>query len=196
MSKANQKDQLKSHQFDGIQEYDNPVPLWMNVIYWSTIVFSLGYLLYYHVFLLGDLPHAELAKDITAAQELRAKTKAQSPGLDVAALLADPAAASAGQQTYVGMCAACHGPSGEGLVGPSFQDQIWKNGDGSLASIINIINHGVPDKGMPPWNMLGETVVNQVAAYIYKLGAPNGNGGPAPVEAASDVTAASAAITP
>ena len=47
-------------------------------------------------------------------------------------------------------CAACHGPEGQGLVGPNLTDEYWLHGQ-KLAEIRHTIEVGVPDKGMVPW---------------------------------------------
>ena len=35
------------HEYDGITEYDNPMPRWWTLIYWGTFWFSLAYLFHY-----------------------------------------------------------------------------------------------------------------------------------------------------
>ena len=42
-------DQLLDHEYDGIQEYDNPCPGWWHAIFWLTVVFSVVYFLFFHV---------------------------------------------------------------------------------------------------------------------------------------------------
>jgi hypothetical protein len=37
------------HEFDGIQEYDNPIPLWLNLILFGTVIFSVFYYLYFQI---------------------------------------------------------------------------------------------------------------------------------------------------
>lgn len=175
MTKDNEK--LKDHSFDGIQEYDNPIPLWMSVIFWATIIFSVLYMPYYHFFG-GDLPVAVYEKEMAAHAAARAEIEAARPKTDFSALLANPENLEAGKAVYASTCAACHGQNAEGLVGPGFLNNEWRNGDGSLASVIELVRKGVPDKGMPPWEMLGDEAVNNVSAYIYRLSNPEGNGGP------------------
>ena len=43
------QDQLLDHQYDGIQEYDNPCPGWWHAIFWVTVLFSVVYFLFFHV---------------------------------------------------------------------------------------------------------------------------------------------------
>ena len=40
---------IPGHEFDGIQELDNPPPPWLMWVFYITIFFSLVYWLHYHV---------------------------------------------------------------------------------------------------------------------------------------------------
>ena len=42
-------DQLLDHEYDGIQEYDNPCPGWWHAIFWLTVLFSVLYFLFFQV---------------------------------------------------------------------------------------------------------------------------------------------------
>ena len=37
------QDHLLEHSYDGIQEFDNPMPRWWVYIFWATIIFSVLY---------------------------------------------------------------------------------------------------------------------------------------------------------
>jgi cbb3-type cytochrome c oxidase subunit III len=43
MPDKNEPDQLLDHNYDGIQEFDNPMPRWWVYLFWATIVFSVLY---------------------------------------------------------------------------------------------------------------------------------------------------------
>lgn len=45
--RAEQTDETVGHSFDGIEEYDNPLPKWWFMLFVGTIVFALGYLVLY-----------------------------------------------------------------------------------------------------------------------------------------------------
>jgi hypothetical protein len=47
-ARPGEMDHLLDHEYDGIQEYDNPLPLWWLAIFWATIVFTPLYILFYH----------------------------------------------------------------------------------------------------------------------------------------------------
>ncbi len=40
-------DTTMGHEFDGIEEYDNPLPQWWFYLFVTTVIFGLGYLLLY-----------------------------------------------------------------------------------------------------------------------------------------------------
>lgn len=86
----------------------------------------------------------------------------------------DPELAKAGQAKYA-MCAACHGPEGQGslamglpLGAPNLSDNIWLYG-GSKRAIEESIRNGRAGV-MPPWkDILGEEKVHIISAYVYSL---------------------------
>ena len=83
----------------------------------------------------------------------------------------DPQAAAAGQAKYTAMCAACHGPGGQGmqaLGAPNLTDDIWLYG-GSIEEIAYGINNGRANNMPAHRDILGEDKVKLVAAYIYGL---------------------------
>lgn len=49
----NTTDQTMGHSFDGIEEYDNPLPKWWFWLFVGTLVFSVGYLILYRAWATG-----------------------------------------------------------------------------------------------------------------------------------------------
>ena len=76
-----------------------------------------------------------------------------------------------------GTCEGCHGSNGKGTpLGPDLTSSKWLWGDGSLASITQVITNGVPQpkeyrSGMPPMGgaQLSPSKVSAVAAYVWAL---------------------------
>ncbi|HEX5386667.1 MAG TPA: cytochrome c [Gemmatimonadales bacterium] len=78
-----------------------------------------------------------------------------------------------------GNCYACHGQSGEGLLGPNTKlvDHTWLHSDGSYPAIVAYIKKGVTKEesksGIPMPPRGGSTItddqVNMVAAYVYSI---------------------------
>ena len=66
MSNESQEPKLLDHEYDGIQEYDNPMPRWWVYIFWATILYSLIYFV-----LPGDIG-AGAKKDAMYAKEMEA----------------------------------------------------------------------------------------------------------------------------
>jgi cytochrome c oxidase cbb3-type subunit 3 len=161
---------LLDHEYDGIEEYDNPLPGWWTWLFVATIVFSVGYWLYYQI---GPGPTiiAEYEADVRASAERTAKSAPAASADESAmrALMKDARAMAAAKETFATRCAACHGPEGQGLVGPNLTDDYWIHGR-TLTDIRRTIDVGVPDKGMVPWkDQLKPEDIAAVTAYIATL---------------------------
>lgn len=157
-------DKLLDHDYDGIKEYDNPLPRWWVALFWFGIVFAIVYVPYYH-FGPGPLAAEEYAAEMAAAAAAMPEKK-EASAADLEAARKDPAALAAGEQTFVKLCAACHRNDLGGLVGPNLTDDHWLHG-GSMKDIVHIINVGVPEKGMISWSsQLKPDEIVAVAAYI------------------------------
>ena len=145
------QDRLLDHNYDGIQEYDNPLPGWWSAIFVICIVFSVGYWAYYHALGSGQMKLDEYASEMAEAEAkwpkfvLPPKTEAE-----LLALTADPALLSKGAAKFKELCIACHGDKGEGKIGPNLTDNAWLHG-GALVHLYASIGDGWPQKGMPAW---------------------------------------------
>ena len=165
------RDEMLDHEFDGIREFDNPPPAWLMNILWASIVFSAGYWLYYHTLGVGKLPKDRLDQANAQAAELQLKKMAGKPITDQSLLLMSqvPDQVTAGRAIFEQLCVQCHGPRGEGIVGPNLTDVYWLHG-GRPTQIHNTIVKGVPEKGMVAWmDQLGPDRVNKVAAYVLTI---------------------------
>jgi len=172
----NQDELLLDHNYDGIQELDNPLPFWWLAIFYITMVFAAGYVFYYEF---GDGPtlNQELAEEQKVIENIQYEGPSGPAGLDEAKLsgvIADSAQVELGKGIFAGKCAACHGPEGQGVIGPNLADAFWINGDGSPMAVAKVIQNGVGDKGMPAWGtQLKEEELYQVAAYVTSLKGTN-----------------------
>ncbi|MDX2192470.1 MAG: cbb3-type cytochrome c oxidase N-terminal domain-containing protein [Gemmatimonadales bacterium] len=175
-------DRLLGHAYDGIQEYDNPMPRWWLWGFYATIIFSVIYF--------AD-PRQTFAGEGRVAEydaEMRAYLAAHPPapaggGADEAAILAaaqDAKAVQAGGEVFAKNCAACHRADGGGLIGPNLTDAFWLHG-GTPAAIYRTIDAGVLQKGMPAWGkMLKPEEVLGVTAYVTAMQATPAKDGKAP----------------
>lgn len=167
-------DELLDHNYDGIREFDNPIPAWWNWIFIGTVVFSLVYFVHYHVSGTGPSVVAAYEADMEKYREQqRERALAVAAELSEEKLLTamhEPQMVEAGKTKFDEVCAACHGQKGEGLIGPNLTDPYWLHSDGSLMSIRKIVAEGVVEKGMPPWEKsLSTEEINQVVAYLGTL---------------------------
>ena len=169
------RDRLLDHEYDGIEEYDNPLPGWWVWVFWATIVFSGVYVAFYHVgpgpSVIGQYEDdARLAAERAAKQTAAAGTVSE----DVLAVLQrNPGAMTQAKQIFGARCAACHGDRGQGIIGPNLTDDFWLHGH-TLTDIYRIIREGVPEKGMVPWkDQLQPAELSAVAAFVGTLRGTN-----------------------
>lgn len=172
----NQHDQhdekLMDHNYDGIQELDNPPPLWIMALFYITIGFSILYGAYYFWLKQGAHQDEEYAKR-SAAHEEKYNLNNQSVGEIV--LLTDAASLEDGKTIYKEMnCFACHGMNGEGnAIGPNMTDEYWIHGC-KIQDLVTVIKNGVPAKGMAPYKgQLSEEKIQKVASYLLSLKGTN-----------------------
>jgi cytochrome c oxidase cbb3-type subunit III len=170
---------LVGHEYDGIREYDNPLPFWWSAIFILTIGFAFVYPLWFHR---GEhTAQAQLADDLRAREETMAAA-AKRTGLVVTeevltAWATDPDVMADGRRVFATNCVGCHGPAGAGLTGPNLTDGHQLHGSTRL-DLYQIARDGVVSKGMLAWGqILPATDVAHVAAYVATLRATFAPGG-------------------
>ena len=171
------RDRLLEHDYDGIKEYDNPLPGWWSWIFVATIVFSAGYYLYYQI---GPGPSviAQYEREMSeyAQQQARLAPPAGAAGAGedaLRALMKDGRTMAAGKEMFAVRCMPCHGPEGQGIIGPNLTDDYWLHGR-TLVDIRRTIHDGIPDKGMIPWkDQLKPAEIDTVTAYVGTLAGTN-----------------------
>ncbi|MBC5992300.1 c-type cytochrome [Pontibacter cellulosilyticus] len=168
------KDHIHSdHDFDGIQEYDNDLPPWWKMMFYVTIVFGIGYMLHFHVFRTGALQEEEYEMEMQQAALFAAKNADDPNAVTNYEVLSDAAALESGKSIYTTNCAACHGPEGQGTVGPNLTDEYWLHG-GDVNDIFKTVKFGVPAKGMVPWQgKLTKDQILEVSSYILSIQGTN-----------------------
>jgi cytochrome c oxidase cbb3-type subunit 3 len=145
---------LLDHAYDGIREYDNPLPGWWSSIFIGSIVFAGFYLLYFHVVHWGATPdetyQAELA-GYDGKRELR--ERAELASIDeklIAERAGDAKVLERGAKVFAERCASCHGATGNGLIGPNLTDGYQRTGSTRL-DIYKVVRGGVPGTAMVAW---------------------------------------------
>jgi len=167
------EDRLMAHSYDGIREYDNPLPGWWRAIFWGSIVFAAGYWIWFQVGKWGQTPdqkyRAELA-DYQSKKAAREAAEAASVSEDKLATDAENGGVLAhGAEIFAAKCVSCHQADGRGLIGPNLTDLYQIHGSTRM-DIFTTIKNGVPGTAMPPWGeQLSAADVVDVAAYVITL---------------------------
>jgi cytochrome c oxidase cbb3-type subunit 3 len=170
-----EQDIMLDHDYDGIKELDNDLPPWWKYGFYLTIGIAVVYLINFHVIGTGDLQTAEYTKAIAQAKlEVEEYMKTAANNVDETNVKQlEGADIESGHQLFIANCAACHGKSGQGSVGPNLTDDYWVHG-GSLADVFKTIKYGWVDKGMKSWKEdLSPVQIAQVSSFIKTLKGTN-----------------------
>jgi len=167
------QERLLDHDYDGIQEFDNPLPRWWVWIFWATIVFAILYSIDVGGFMRGPGRLADYNRTMAEAAKKFPRAGGPADAATLAALARDPSALALGKTVFATNCAVCHRADAGGNIGPNLTDDYWLHG-GTLVQINTTINTGVLDKGMPNWGkMLPAQQVNAVSVYVASLHGSN-----------------------
>jgi cytochrome c oxidase cbb3-type subunit III len=164
------------HSYDGIQEYDNPLPGWWRAIFYASIVFALGYWIWYHAGGPGQSELAEYAAARKAYDDDRANDQASEGSVSDVTLSAragDATAVEHGRGVFTKYCASCHTDSGKGLVGPNLTDEFQKHG-ASRADLFKTVSGGIAGTAMIAWGqtLKGDELID-VVAFVSTLRGTN-----------------------
>lgn len=175
-----QDQEIKGHSYDGITEYDNPLPTWWLATFMATIIFSFLYFVHYELGG-GATLKDELKVSMKELESLKPAATVVESEEDLQKSLKDPNLMNLGMASFQSKCAACHGPELQGLIGPNLTDKHWIYGKGHLQDIVTVIRKGVPEKGMPAWEaILKNDEVISLAAFIYSKKGSNPKNAKAP----------------
>ncbi|MGL6208234.1 MAG: cytochrome-c oxidase, cbb3-type subunit III [Paracoccaceae bacterium] len=183
------------HSWDGIEEWNNPLPRWWLWVFYATIAYAVVYMILYPAWplingatpgVLGASTRADVEAEIAAVDAAQAPIKARLVAADLAAIPADAElnsyATSAGAAVFRTNCATCHGAGAAGVQGkgyPNLLDDDWLWG-GDMAAIHTTITHGIrnttdPDtrySEMPRFgadDLLEPAQIEQVVEYTLKV---------------------------
>jgi cytochrome c oxidase cbb3-type subunit III len=169
-----QTDQKVGHSFDGIEEYDNPLPRWWFVLFISTMIFAAFYLFLYPG--LGKWPGylewtsvKEYQAEVAEAEEQFAPIFAKYRDMPVEEVAKDRDATRIGQRLFATNCSVCHGSDARGAFGfPNLTDNDWLYG-GEPETIKTTLRGG-RQAAMPAWlGVIGEDGVRNVSGYVRSL---------------------------
>lgn len=169
-----------SHTWDeDLTEYNKPMPRWWLVMFYLTIVFGVGYLIYYPGLGAwqgtgGWSSAREHDNEAALAEKRLAATFAAYEGRSIEELARNQDALRHGRSIFANHCATCHGSDAGGAKGfPNLRDEIWHWG-GSADEILATVTGG-RQAAMPPMEqVLGQAGLTETAVYVISL---SGRGG-------------------
>jgi cytochrome c oxidase cbb3-type subunit 3 len=164
-----------SHDFDGLQELNNPLPAWWSWLFVLTILYALAYLVAYPGLgsfpgLLGWSSTGQWQAEVDVANAEYGPIFAGYFATPIPELVSDTRANDMGGRLFANNCATCHGSDARGGKGyPNLTDGDWLYG-GKPETIVQTITHGRVG-AMPPLGAAlgGETAIKQMAQYVLSL---------------------------
>lgn len=173
--------EMSGHSYDGITECDNPMPGWWLWTFLLAIIFGFIYGVHYTV---GGGP--TLQDELKEAMSVLEKSKTHAPMLQeseetLTSEMAKDNILPLGATVYAEKCAACHGSTLQGLIGPNLTDSYWLHGKATRQDIVRVIRQGVTDKGMPAWDqVLNKNEIYALTAFILSKKGSNPSQAKAP----------------
>ncbi len=171
---ADPENKTTGHVYDGIEEYDNPLPKWWFQLFVGTFIFAIGYLVAYPGLgswkgVLGWTQVGQLERQQEKAQANYDEVFGGYSKMAIEEVAQDPKALKMGTRLFANNCAVCHGADAGGNLGfPDLTDNDWLYG-GSPAQIKQTIVQGRAGS-MPAWGpILGEEKVVKVSEYLLQL---------------------------
>lgn len=162
---------LLDHDYDGIQELDNPLPSWWQMTFYGGILFAIPYCVYYYL-LGGPSIRDVYEKDLAKLKEQQAEMASNLSGFSVSyyeSWVAANDGVEMGKEVYEMNCAACHLDKGQGDIGPNLTDSYWIHGDGDTEFLYNMVVDGYEENGMPAWGeILSKEEILAVTAYVQE----------------------------
>ena len=164
---------LMDHAYDGIHEYDNPLPGWWRAIFWATIVFAAGYWVWFHVGGWGSSPAAKYQValgEYAEQKDTREKAELRDISEDTFVRNAsDPKVISHGKEIFASRCVSCHAAEGQGLIGPNLTDRYQLHGTTRM-DIFKTVRGGVAGTAMLAWGeQMSAAEVVAVATFVTTL---------------------------
>lgn len=164
-------DELTGHEYDGIQEFDNPLPGWWKWLFVGSILYAFPYFAYYHFGATGRSVEDGWAMANAANSKLQfaAIGDLKPDQQTLVKYLNDSSGLSIGKSVYKSNCVSCHGSEGGGLVGPNLTDDYYKNVN-VIEDFVRVVTNGAAAGAMPAWqNRLDQNERILVACYVASL---------------------------
>ncbi len=167
--------QVLDHEYDGIREFDNPVPGWWHAIFLGSVVFAVFYITFWHF-----SPLAWTVQEAWSEEQLvenrrifGAYGELEPNEATILKMMGDQKMLDVAKGIFVGNCASCHRADGSGDVGVNLTDESFKNVK-TLPDVFVTISKGANLGAMPAWEQRlskNERVI--VAAFVASLRGKN-----------------------
>lgn len=162
---------VREHSYDGIQEYDNPLPGWWNFLFYGSIAFSVLYFLYFQT----GVPNRSVIDRYNAAVARNLRLQFAEIGdleptrENMVKYMDQPKWLELGAAVFKANCYQCHGAEGQGMVGPNLHDDWWLHVT-RLEDIPKVVSEGAKNGAMPPWkHRLHVNEVLLVSCYVAAM---------------------------
>lgn len=179
------------HSWDGIEEFDNPMPRWWLYTFYACIVWGIGYTIAYPAWPMlvsatpGVLKYSTrhvLVQELDNAEAANAVINAELASVDLSTIPDSPElnqyAISKGAAVFRTFCSQCHGSGAAGAKGyPNLLDDDWLWG-GTMEDIHLTVTHGIRNEDdddaryseMPAFGeLLSKDEISQAANYVMSL---------------------------
>ncbi|MDF0601069.1 cytochrome-c oxidase, cbb3-type subunit III [Psychromarinibacter sp. C21-152] len=184
------------HSWDGIEEYNNPLPRWWLWTFYATCIWGLIYTIAYPAWplveratggFLGYSTRANVEEQIASFEEMNAGLEEQLASMDLTTLGEHPDvqnfAVNAGAAIFQNNCSQCHGSGANGGEAgngyPNLLDDAWLWG-GTIDDIVWTVTHGIRNEQSPDANwsempafgadeILPEEEIDQVVQYVLQI---------------------------
>ncbi len=162
------------HSYDGIEEYNMPLPKWWLNLFYIMIFFGFGYLIAYPG--LGNYPgifewssSQQWKDEVTMAENRYADIYAEYAKVSIEELQQYPEPLKVGQRLFANNCALCHGADAQGAKGfPNLTDADWLYG-GTPDAIKHSILSG-RSGNMPAFaKVFNENQIERLTHYVASL---------------------------
>lgn len=166
--KEDEKHLLIDHSYDNIQELNHPLPSWWNTVWGITIVFGIGYWLYYQ-FMGGPSLQEEFKEEfkVVLAKQDEFKKRESAFDKDFYEKIVADSGVEKGKVVYEMNCLPCHAEGGVGDVGPNLTDDHWLIARGTPETVYGVVFNGSEANGMPIWSeMISKEEIYQAVAYV------------------------------
>ena len=164
------------HVWDGdIREYNKPLPRWWLILFYATIIYSIGYLIWYPG--LGNFAGVSGWTSVKEHDAHRDEAEARLAPLfarfetmPVEEIARDPDGLRLGRSVFGNHCAMCHGSDARGATGfPNLTDKDWLWG-GTPDAILTSVLDGREGLMPPLGAALGsDLAISEVAVYAQSL---------------------------